>query len=48
VAILIVSDDLDELVICDRVEVIFRGRIVRRFQRGWGEHEMVTAIEGLY
>lgn len=47
-AILIVSDDLDELVICDRVEVIFRGRIVRRFQRGWGEHEMVTAIEGLY
>lgn len=46
-AVLVVSDDLDELVICDRVEVIFRGRIVRGFPRGWGEHEMVAAIEGL-
>jgi simple sugar transport system ATP-binding protein len=46
-AILIVSDDLDELVICDRVEVIFRGRIIRSFESGWREHEMVAAIEGL-
>lgn len=47
-AVLIVSDDLDELAICDRLEVIFRGRIIRGFKRGWREHEVVAAIEGLY
>jgi simple sugar transport system ATP-binding protein len=47
-AVLVVSDDLDELTICDRVEVVFRGRITRTFQKGWGEHEVVAAIEGLY
>lgn len=47
-AVLVVSDDLDELVVCDRVEVIFRGRITRSFPRGWKDHDMVAAIEGLY
>jgi simple sugar transport system ATP-binding protein len=47
-AVLVVSDDLDELTICDRVEVVFRGRITRTFQKGWGEHVVVAAIEGLY
>jgi simple sugar transport system ATP-binding protein len=47
-AVLVVSDDLDELTTCDRVEVIFRGRITRTFSRGWNDHDMVAAIEGLY
>lgn len=47
-AVLVVSDDLDELTICDRVEVIFRGRITRSFPPGWKDHDMVAAIEGLY
>ncbi len=47
-AVLVVSDDLDELTICDRVEVVFRGKITKSFKRGWGEHEVVAAIEGLY
>ncbi|PSJ65341.1 sugar ABC transporter ATP-binding protein [Kumtagia ephedrae] len=47
-AVLIVSDDLDELTVCDRVEVIFRGRLSRSFLPGWKDHDMVAAIEGLY
>ena len=47
-AVLVVSDDLDELAICDRVEVIFRGRLTRGFARGWSDQDMVAAIEGLY
>lgn len=47
-AVLVVSDDLDELTICDRVEVVFRGKITKTFKRGWGEHDVVAAIEGLY
>jgi simple sugar transport system ATP-binding protein len=46
-AVLIVSDEIDELAICDRVLVIFAGRIVREFAGAWEEQEMVAAIEGL-
>jgi simple sugar transport system ATP-binding protein len=46
-AVLLVSDDTEELAICDRVMVMFAGRIVREFPRGWKEHEMVAAMEGL-
>jgi simple sugar transport system ATP-binding protein len=45
--VLVVSDDLDELVICDRVLVIFRGTLVGEFGAGWRDHELVAAIEGL-
>ena len=47
-AVLLVSDDLDELTICDRVEIIFRGRLTRSFVKGWREHDVVAAIVGLY
>jgi simple sugar transport system ATP-binding protein len=47
-AVLVVSDDLDELAVCDRVAVIFRGRVTKTFDRGWKDHDMVAAIEGLY
>lgn len=46
-AVLLVSDEIDELAICDRVMVMFAGRIVREFTGSWKEHEMVAAIEGL-
>jgi ABC-type uncharacterized transport system ATPase subunit len=45
--VLIVSDDLDELVGCDRVLVIFRGQLVAEFRAGWRDHELVAAIEGV-
>ena len=44
---LLVSDEIDELAICDRVLVMFAGRIVREFTGAWEEHDMVAAIEGL-
>lgn len=46
-AVLIVSDDLDELVVCDRVLVLFKGRLLAEFAAGWQDHELVTAIEGI-
>ena len=46
-AVLLVSDEIDELAICDRVLVIFAGKIVREFTGTWREHEMVAAMEGL-
>ncbi|MBY2924312.1 sugar ABC transporter ATP-binding protein [Rhizobium leguminosarum] len=46
-AVLLCSDELDELSICDRVEVIFHGAISTSKERGWTDHEMVAAIEGL-
>ncbi len=45
--VLIVSDDLDELVGCDRVLVIFRGKLVAEFGADWQDHELVAAIEGV-
>jgi simple sugar transport system ATP-binding protein len=46
-AVLLVSDEIEELAICDRVLVIFAGKIVREFTGAWREHEMVAAMEGL-
>ena len=46
-AVLLVSDEIDELQICDRVIVIFAGKIVREFSGAWRERDMVAAMEGL-
>ncbi len=46
-AVLLVSDEVDELAVCDRVLVMFDGRIVKEFTGAWEEHEMVAAMEGL-
>ncbi|MCB8883566.1 sugar ABC transporter ATP-binding protein [Acidisoma cellulosilytica] len=46
-AVLIISDDLDELAVCDRVQVIFRGRLTRQFGRDRNDEDIVAAIEGL-
>ncbi len=46
-AVLIVSDDLDELSLCDSIQVIFKGRLTRRFENGWDSHSLISAIEGV-
>jgi simple sugar transport system ATP-binding protein len=47
-AVLLVSDDLDELRICTRVLVVRRGRIVREVRESpWDRHELIAAAEGL-
>jgi len=47
-AVLLVSDDLDELRICTRVLVIRRGKIVKEFREPpWDRHELIAAAEGL-
>jgi simple sugar transport system ATP-binding protein len=43
----VVSDELDDLRVCDRVLVMFHGRIVREFGRDWTEQDLVAAIEGM-
>ncbi|AJT68181.1 Ribose import ATP-binding protein RbsA [Streptomyces lydicus] len=44
---LIVSDEPDDLRICDRVLVVFHGRVTAAFGSGWGDHELVAAMEGM-
>lgn len=46
-AVLLVSDETDELAVCDRVVVMFGGRIVREFDGHWQDREMVAAMEGV-
>ncbi|MEV6562201.1 sugar ABC transporter ATP-binding protein [Nocardia sp. NPDC051756] len=46
-AVLVVSDELDDLRDCDRVLVMVQGRIVQEFEQGWGDKELVAAMEGL-
>jgi simple sugar transport system ATP-binding protein len=47
-AVLLVSDDLDELRIATRVLVVRRGAIVREFKKApWDRHELIATAEGL-
>jgi simple sugar transport system ATP-binding protein len=47
-AVLLVSDDLDELRICTRVLVVRRGAIVKELHEApWDRHELIAAAEGL-
>lgn len=46
-AVLVVSDELDDLRDCDRVLVLRHGRITAEYQSGWGDRELVAAMEGL-
>jgi len=45
--VLLVSDELDDLRACDRVLVMFHGRVVRELPRGWADSELVAAAEGV-
>lgn len=46
-AIVIVSDDLDDLRSCDRVMVFFAGRVAAEFSGGWRDNDLVASMEGL-
>jgi len=46
-AAVIVSDELDDLKVCDRVVVMFHGRAVAEFDRGWSDRDVVAAMEGV-
>ncbi|GAA5189979.1 sugar ABC transporter ATP-binding protein [Rugosimonospora acidiphila] len=46
-AVMIVSDELDDLRSCDRVLVMFQGAIAREMARGWEDNELVAAMEGV-
>ncbi|MBZ9645796.1 sugar ABC transporter ATP-binding protein [Streptomyces sp. PSKA30] len=45
--VLIASDELDDLRMCDRVLVMFQGRVVAEKASGWHDHELVAAMEGV-
>ncbi|GII55267.1 multidrug ABC transporter ATP-binding protein [Planotetraspora thailandica] len=45
--VLLVSDELDDLRICDRVLVMFHGRVVKDVPRGWSDNDLVAAMEGI-
>jgi simple sugar transport system ATP-binding protein len=45
--VLVVSDELDDLRICDRVLVMFQGRVVGEKPRGWTDNELIAAMEGV-
>jgi simple sugar transport system ATP-binding protein len=45
--VLIASDELDDLRMCDRVLVMFAGRIVAEMEPGWHDHALVAAMEGV-
>ncbi|MFC0529334.1 sugar ABC transporter ATP-binding protein [Phytohabitans kaempferiae] len=45
--VIVASDELDDLRICDRVLVMFQGRIVADMPSGWRDHDLVAAMEGL-
>lgn len=46
-AVLVISDDLDELAICDRLLVMFHGRITAELGADRSDHQIVAQIEGL-
>jgi simple sugar transport system ATP-binding protein len=47
-AVLLVSDDLDELRICTRVLIVRRGSIVKEFREApWDRLELIAAAEGM-
>lgn len=46
-AVLIVSDELDDLRSCDRVVAMFHGRTAGEFEPGWTDEQLVAAMEGM-
>ena len=45
--VLLVSDELDDLRSCDRVVVMFRGRVAATYDKGWTDAELVASMEGV-
>lgn len=48
VAVLLVSDDFEDLRVCSRLAVMVRGRVAREFDRPpWDRQQLIAAVEGL-
>ena len=48
VAVLLVSDDFEDLRVCTRLVVMVRGRVTAQFDRGpWDRQKLISAVEGL-
>ena len=45
--VLVVSDEADDLRVCDRVVVLFHGRVHTELPAGWTEQQLVSAMEGI-
>ncbi|MEV8517966.1 sugar ABC transporter ATP-binding protein [Dactylosporangium sp. NPDC051484] len=45
--VLMISDELDDLRHCDRVLVMFHGRVTTELQAGWSDTDVVAAVEGV-
>lgn len=45
--VLIISDDLDDLRPADRVLVLFKGTMTLETPRGWHDHDLIAAMEGV-
>jgi simple sugar transport system ATP-binding protein len=45
--VLVASDELDDLRVCDRILVFFQGRLAAQMERGWRDHDLVAAMEGV-
>src|SRR5579859_1316465 len=47
-AVLLVSDDLEDLRICTRLLVMVKGRLVKEYrQPPWDRHDVIATVEGL-
>jgi simple sugar transport system ATP-binding protein len=46
-AVIVVSDEPDDMRVCDRVLVMFHGQVAHEFGRDWTEQALVAAIEGV-
>src|SRR5215471_13209136 len=47
-AVLLVSDDLEDLRICSRLLVMVKGKLVKEYsQPPWDRHELIAVVEGL-
>jgi simple sugar transport system ATP-binding protein len=47
-AVLLVSDDLDDLRICTQLLVMVKGKVVKEYlQPPWDRHDLIAAVEGL-
>jgi simple sugar transport system ATP-binding protein len=46
-AVVVASDELDDLRTCDRVLVMFQGHVVGEFASGWSDRDLIAAMEGI-
>ncbi|MGY0055881.1 sugar ABC transporter ATP-binding protein [Streptomyces sp. LZ34] len=46
-AVLVVSDQLEDLRVCDRVLVMFNGFVTAEYPAGWRDGDLLAAVEGV-